>query len=114
MDAYLGGGNLIRFWASGGNAFNSNMATKILHFSYLGDYLSYRLEIWHEDPLYPKDKVDKFWSPGGAVFNSKMATKLLHFPYLGDYSSYRLEIWHKDPLCPKDKINKFWSPGWIS
>ena len=81
----LGGDKLIRFWAPGGAAFNSKMAPKIFNFSYRGDYLSYRLEIWYRCSLYDKEKISKFWTPGGAVFDSKMAAKIFPFPYLGDY-----------------------------
>ena len=64
MDTHLGGDKVIRFWASGGAAFNSKMAAKIFHCSYLADYLSYRLEIWYRCSLYDKDKISKFWTPG--------------------------------------------------
>ena len=88
-----------------GAVFNSKIATKRFQCPYLGDYLSYRLEICYKDSLYPKDKIDKFWTPDSAAFNSKKAAKIFHCPYL------RLEIWYKDSFYPKDKSDKFWTPG---
>ena len=41
MGAHLGGDKVIRFWASDGAVFNSKMATKIFHYPYLKDDLSY-------------------------------------------------------------------------
>ena len=65
---------------------------------WVGEYLSFNIEIWHKGSLCPKDKFVLFYTIVGLTFTFKIADIILNCPYLRDYLSYELEIWHKDNL----------------
>ena len=111
MGAHLGGDKVIRFWALGRAAFKSKMAAEIFHCSYLGDCLSYRLDIWYRcSLLYHKDIISKFWIPGALSSIPRWLPKYFILPYLRDCLRYRRQIWHRCSLYYKGKIDTVLDP----